>query len=72
MSEHRTTEEKRPSKNLIELNLPEPLQANIGKCQRNLDNPPKDIEDNQEQDESLEMLEGMRKHTILKCLMVDR
>ena len=31
-----TTEDKRPSKNLIQLNLPKSLQTNIGKCQPNL------------------------------------
>ena len=68
MSEHKTTEEKRPSKNLIELNFPEPLQANIGKCHRSLDNSPKNIEDNQEQDDSLEVLERYEKAHHLKVL----
>ena len=31
------TEDKRPSKNLIQLNLPKPLQANIGNCHRHLE-----------------------------------
>ena len=69
MSEHKTTEEKRPPKNLIELNLPEPLHANIGKCHRNLDNNPQDTEDkNQEQDESLEVLERYEKAHHFKVL----
>ena len=61
-----TTEDKRPSKNLIQLNLPKPLQANIGNCHRHLEDHQVEQKENSEEDETLNVLERYEKSHHLK------
>ena len=61
-----TTEDKRPSKNLIQLNLPKSLQSNVGNCHRNLEDHQVEPNENSEQDETLNVLYRYEKSHHLK------